>query len=75
MPTVLVVDDDPDICQLLLTFLGVAGFDVLTACDGQDALHQLACGDAAGRDPAGLDDADHGRGGVSIPPKTRRTPP
>lgn len=42
MPTVLVVDDDPDICQLLVMFLGCAGFDVRTACDGRDALHQLA---------------------------------
>ena len=49
MPTVLVVDDDPDLCQLLVTFLGFAGFDVLTACDGRDALHRLAC---AGTVPA-----------------------
>ena len=42
MPTVLVVDDDPEICQLLATFLGCAGFDVLTACDGRDALRLLA---------------------------------
>jgi len=49
MPTVLVVDDDPDICQLLVMFLGCAGFDVRTACDGRDALHQLA---SAGTVPA-----------------------
>jgi two-component system, chemotaxis family, chemotaxis protein CheY len=42
MPTVLVVDDNPEICQMLVTFLGLAGYDVLTACDGRDALHQLA---------------------------------
>ena len=42
MPTVLVVDDDPEICQLLVTFLGFAGFDVLTASDGREALRQLA---------------------------------
>ena len=40
LPTVLVVDDDPDICQLLVMFLACVRFDVLTACDGRDALHQ-----------------------------------
>src|SRR5512134_2971961 len=49
MPTVLVVDDDPEICQLLVTFLGCVGFDVLTASDGRDALQQLA---AAATPPA-----------------------
>jgi len=43
MPTVLVVDDDPEVCHLLVTFLEFTGFTVLTACDGRDALHQLAC--------------------------------
>jgi CheY-like chemotaxis protein len=41
MPTVLVVDDDPDICGMLEMCLGLEGFDVLTACNGRDALRQL----------------------------------
>jgi CheY-like chemotaxis protein len=31
MPTVMVVDDDVDVCGMLETFLGLEGFDVLTA--------------------------------------------
>jgi CheY-like chemotaxis protein len=42
MSTVLVVDDDPDTCLLLQTYLGLAGFNVLTASNGRDALTQLA---------------------------------
>ena len=42
MATVLVVDDDADVCGLLETYLAVEGFDVLTASDGRDALLQLA---------------------------------
>ena len=42
MSTVLVVDDDPDTCLLLQTYLGLAGFDVRTASNGRDALTQLA---------------------------------
>ena len=41
MPSVLVVDDDPDVRVLLETYLGLEGFDVLTACNGSDALRQL----------------------------------
>ena len=47
--TVLVVDDDPAICALLVTFLELAGFRVLTACDGLDPLRQLR---VAARHPA-----------------------
>jgi CheY-like chemotaxis protein len=42
MGTVLVVDDDADICRLLETFLGFAGIHVVTAANGRDALDQLA---------------------------------
>jgi CheY-like chemotaxis protein len=41
MPSVLVVDDDPDVRVLLETYLGLEGFDVLTACNGRDALERL----------------------------------
>jgi len=33
-PRILVVDDDPDLCDLLNTYLGSNGFDVITASDG-----------------------------------------
>jgi two-component system, chemotaxis family, chemotaxis protein CheY len=41
MPTVLVVDDDPDICTMLEVYLTLEGFDVVTACNGREALQQL----------------------------------
>jgi CheY-like chemotaxis protein len=41
MPTVMVVDDDVDLCSMLEAFLGFEGFDVLTARNGSEALHQL----------------------------------
>jgi DNA-binding response OmpR family regulator len=40
-PTVLVVEDEPDIVALLRDFLGVAGFDVLTAGDAATAVEVL----------------------------------
>jgi DNA-binding response OmpR family regulator len=40
-PTVLVVEDEPDIVALLRDFLGVAGFGVLTAADADAALEAL----------------------------------
>jgi CheY-like chemotaxis protein len=41
MPSVLVVDDDPDVRGLLETYLELEGFDVLTATNGCDALQRL----------------------------------
>ncbi|WP_240415567.1 response regulator transcription factor [Paenibacillus periandrae] len=41
MPAILVVDDDPHIRELVGLFLQRAGFDVLEAVDGQDALLKL----------------------------------
>ena len=41
MPSVLVVDDDADVRVLLETYLELEGFDVLTACNGWDALLRL----------------------------------
>ena len=40
--TVLVVDDEPDIRELLTELLTMEGFDVLTAENGADALRVLA---------------------------------
>lgn len=39
--TVLVVDDDEDIVQLMRDFLEADGYRVLTAADGSEALHVL----------------------------------
>lgn len=51
---VLVVDDDPDVRQLLRWALEDAGFDVLTAADGPTALAQ------ARTRPLGVVVLDHG---------------
>lgn len=42
MPRILAVDDDPDILALVSYKLTKAGFEVVTASDGQAALDQLA---------------------------------
>ena len=41
-PTVLVVDDEPDVRHLLRDFLEAEGFQVVTAADGDSALAALA---------------------------------
>lgn len=43
-PTILVVDDDCDQRSLLGELLTLAGYDVVVACDGQDALELLRSG-------------------------------
>ncbi len=40
-PTVLVVDDEPEIVDLMRDFLEANGFAVLSACDGDEALAVL----------------------------------
>jgi DNA-binding response OmpR family regulator len=40
--TVLIVDDDRNLTRLVTTVLGLAGFEVLTAGDGEAALGVLA---------------------------------
>jgi two-component system, cell cycle sensor histidine kinase and response regulator CckA len=40
--TVLLVDDDPEVCRLLERMLGHLGFQVLSAQDGPEALALLA---------------------------------
>jgi CheY-like chemotaxis protein len=44
MDPVLVVDDDPDICEVIQTILELHGYRVVTARDGADALAQLRAG-------------------------------
>jgi len=41
MATILIVDDEPDVRVLLEESLKLAGHDVVTACDGEDALAKL----------------------------------
>ncbi len=41
MLRVLVVDDEPDAVELLQEFLLGKGYEVLTASDGEEALHKL----------------------------------
>ena len=48
-PTVLVVDDDPDICQALEMILRYEGFEVWTAGNGKQALLRLEKEQAQGR--------------------------
>lgn len=43
-PTVLVVDDDCDQRTLVGDLLTLAGFEVVVACDGLDALERLQAG-------------------------------
>jgi DNA-binding response OmpR family regulator len=42
MTTVLVVDDDPDVCDLVRYKLEQSGFDVRRASDGDQALREVA---------------------------------
>ena len=41
MPRILIVDDDHEIARLLRAYLEKAGYSVLTAFDGETALHTL----------------------------------
>ncbi len=41
MPRILVVDDDKKIVRLVQAYLEKDGFTVLTACDGETALHAI----------------------------------
>jgi two-component system response regulator MtrA len=51
MKSVLVVDDDPDIRELITWKLGQAGYTTLVAADGEAALAAVAAGDSDGRTP------------------------
>lgn len=41
-PKILIVDDEPDVCEVISNFLGKRGYDVITANDGQEALSKLS---------------------------------
>jgi DNA-binding response OmpR family regulator len=51
MKTVLVVDDDPDIRQLITWKLSQAGYTTVAASDGEAGLATAVAGDAEGRRP------------------------
>jgi len=51
MKTVLVIDDDPDIRELVTWKLMQAGYATLTASDGEEGLAAAIAGDADGRSP------------------------
>lgn len=51
MKSVLVVDDDPDIRELITWKLGQAGYSTLVAADGEACLAAVAAGDGDGRAP------------------------
>jgi DNA-binding response OmpR family regulator len=51
MKSVLVVDDDPDIRELITWKLGQAGYTTLVAGDGEAGLAAVAAGDREGRAP------------------------
>jgi len=40
-PSVLVVEDDPDLAALVQMIVADAGYDVVTACDGEQALARV----------------------------------
>ena len=40
----LVVDDEPDFLEIIVMLLGVEGFEVMTARDGDEAIQMLAAG-------------------------------
>jgi len=51
MKTVLVVDDDSDILELVAWKLGQAGYATMTASDGEAGLAAVKAGDVTGRPP------------------------
>ena len=51
MKSVLVVDDDPDIRELITWKLGQAGYSTMVAADGEAGLAAVTTGDSEGRAP------------------------
>lgn len=47
-PTVLVIDDDPDLVRLMAKFLKIEGFAPVSAANGREALTYLQNGGEAG---------------------------
>ncbi len=56
-PTILVIDDDPEVLEMITDLLAEAGLEVLTAGSGAQGL-ELA---AARQPPLGADGRQHGR--------------
>lgn len=42
MPTMLVVDDEQDLCEILTRYFSARGFEVASAFSGEEALHRIA---------------------------------
>jgi two-component system, OmpR family, response regulator len=63
MPRLLVVDDNPEIRELLAKFMGMHGFDVSLAADGREMRHAL---EAGGVDLVVLDLMLPGEDGLSL---------
>jgi len=51
MKSVLVVDDDPDIRELITWKLGQAGYSTMVAADGEAGLAAVKAGDSEGHAP------------------------
>jgi len=45
IPKILVADDDPEICELLVSCLTGKGYELVTACDGDETLERARQGD------------------------------
>ena len=41
MPTMLVVDDQQDLCEILASYFSAKGFEVSSAFSGEEALHRI----------------------------------
>ena len=59
METILVVDDNREIVDSLGKLLAIEGYEILTACDGMEALDKMdfaRCDDAAAERAFGADE-------------------
>lgn len=42
MPKILIVDDEPDVVELLSDYFSLNGYDILSACNGNEALAKIS---------------------------------
>lgn len=42
MPKILIVDDEPDVVELLSDYFSLNGYDILSACNGNEALEKIS---------------------------------
>lgn len=42
MPKILIVDDEPDVVELLSDYFSLNGYDILSACNGKEALTKIS---------------------------------